>query len=277
MSDHRAFRGIWIPAELWMTDKLSLQEKVMLVEIDSLQDPERGCFKSNTKLAEFFSLSPSRVSAIISSLADKGYVRVKQVRKNKQVIERRIFMVCSISDAFGGGQDPEEGYSGSSANPGQDPEGGYSGSSEERGSGVRGSERGVQEEKPSVPSDDVTAVFEHWREVMGKTRRTALDSNRKTLIAKALKTYSLDDVKAAITGCSLSPYHMGENPSRKVYDGLNLILRNAEKIEQFIGYTERQPASVHHLDDHRPRPKHFGLDQATSAGMTPRSDGTFSL
>lgn len=35
--------------------------------------------------------------------------------------------------------------------------------------------------------------------------------------------------------------------------------------------------NVHRLDDHRPRPKHTGLDQANSAGLTPRSDGTFSL
>ncbi|MGM0783869.1 MAG: hypothetical protein ACQEUM_07140 [Pseudomonadota bacterium] len=35
--------------------------------------------------------------------------------------------------------------------------------------------------------------------------------------------------------------------------------------------------NVHRLDDHRPRPKHTGLDQASSAGLTPRPDGTFSL
>ncbi|MDT8894211.1 hypothetical protein RSO41_06045 [Halomonas sp. I1] len=36
-------------------------------------------------------------------------------------------------------------------------------------------------------------------------------------------------------------------------------------------------ANVHRMEDHRPRPKHTGLDQANSAGLTPRSDGTFSL
>ena len=50
MSDERAFRGVWIPAEIWLNRELSLQEKVMLIEIDSLQHPQKGCFKSNKKL-----------------------------------------------------------------------------------------------------------------------------------------------------------------------------------------------------------------------------------
>lgn len=92
MSDERAFRGVWIPAEIWLNRELSLQEKVMLIEIDSLQHPQKGCFKSNKKLAEFFGLSPNRVSEVISSLKKKGWVTVKQVREGKQIVERRIFM-----------------------------------------------------------------------------------------------------------------------------------------------------------------------------------------
>lgn len=102
-----------------------------------------------------------------------------------------------------------------------------------------------------VSSDDVTEVFEHWRSVMGKSKRTVLDNNRKRLIKKALSSYSLNDVKAAITGCSLSPHHMGRNDRNTVYNGLDLILRNAEKIEQFIGYSENPPANIHSLDSQR--------------------------
>ncbi|MCA8865313.1 MULTISPECIES: helix-turn-helix domain-containing protein [unclassified Halomonas] len=92
MTEERAFRGVWIPAEIWLNRELSLQEKVMLIEIDSLQHPQKGCFKSNKKLAEFFGLSPNRVSEVISSLKKKGWIRVDQVREGKQIVERRIFM-----------------------------------------------------------------------------------------------------------------------------------------------------------------------------------------
>ncbi len=37
----RDFKGIWIPKEIWLSDQLSLMEKILLVEIHSL-DNERG-------------------------------------------------------------------------------------------------------------------------------------------------------------------------------------------------------------------------------------------
>lgn len=153
MSEHRAFRGVWIPADIWLSRELSLQEKVMLVEIDSLQHPEKGCFKSNKALAEFFQLSPNRVSEIINSLAKKGLVRIEQVRKGKQIVERRIFMATPFEKPNGGSRDSEGGYSGNGANPSRDPEEGYSENRGERGSGFRGSVEGS-------PPSDAGDVFE---------------------------------------------------------------------------------------------------------------------
>lgn len=90
----RAFRGIWIPAEIWESKDLSITEKVMLVEIDSLcNDPEKGCYKNNSSFAEFFDLSESRVSEIISSLKDKGFIRVEYKRQGSKIVGRNIFMV----------------------------------------------------------------------------------------------------------------------------------------------------------------------------------------
>ena len=39
----RNFKGVWIPREVWLSEELSLMEKVLFVEIDSL-DNERSCF-----------------------------------------------------------------------------------------------------------------------------------------------------------------------------------------------------------------------------------------
>lgn len=160
MTDERAFRGVWIPADIWLNRELSLQEKVMLIEIDSLQHPQKGCFKSNKKLAEFFGLSPNRVSEVISSLKKKGWVSVKQIREGKQIVERRIFMNrplekpnTGIRKTEGGCsenqenpiRDSEEGYSENAENPIRKVEEGYSENREERGSGL-----GVQLEGSSI-------------------------------------------------------------------------------------------------------------------------------
>lgn len=117
MSDPgRKFKGVWIPADIWLDRGLSVNEKVMLMEIDSLQDEVRGCFASNQRFASFFDLSISRVSEIISSLASKGLVEIVQIREGKRVIERRIFVKTpfdkpktpseNAANPFGKGDEP---------------------------------------------------------------------------------------------------------------------------------------------------------------------------
>lgn len=144
MTEERAFRGVWIPAEIWLNRELSLQEKVMLIEIDSLQHPQKGCFKSNKKLAEFFGLSPNRVSEVISSLKKKGWIRVDQIREGKQIVERRIFMKHPLEKPNGGTRESEQGYSENRENPIRDPEGGYSENGENP---IRDPEEGYSENR----------------------------------------------------------------------------------------------------------------------------------
>lgn len=88
---------------------------------------------------------------------------------------------------------------------------------------------------------DVEEVFEFWKSTTGHDR-AKLDDKRNKLIASALKTgYSTEDLKNAITGCTLSAYHMGDNDKGAKYDSLSLILRDAGKIDQFIGYFNSPP------------------------------------
>lgn len=70
---HRDFKGIWLPRELYLAEDLSWNEKILLVEIDSL-DRGEGCFASNRYLAEFIQLSVDRLAAIISGLRKRGYI-----------------------------------------------------------------------------------------------------------------------------------------------------------------------------------------------------------
>ncbi|MBO0369268.1 helix-turn-helix domain-containing protein [Pseudomonas putida] len=100
----RKFQGVWIPASLWLDHSLSTNEKVMLVEISSLEDDVRGCYATNAHFAAFFGLSVSRVSEIISGLAERGLIKVEQIREGKRVIERRL----RISNPFEKPKTPSE-------------------------------------------------------------------------------------------------------------------------------------------------------------------------
>lgn len=81
----RDFKGVWIPKEIWLSNKLSLIEKVLFVEIHSL-DNERGCYASNRHFAEFFGVSERQIRTHIGSLKTKGFVHVAIKNRNERVI-----------------------------------------------------------------------------------------------------------------------------------------------------------------------------------------------
>ena len=86
---NRAFKGVWIPKEIWLEEHLSWMEKLFLVEIVSLSKKD-GCYASNKYFSRFFKLSPSRCSQVISSLEDKGYVSVKMIYNPDRSIKKRV-------------------------------------------------------------------------------------------------------------------------------------------------------------------------------------------
>ncbi|GKX29037.1 hypothetical protein SH1V18_15170 [Vallitalea longa] len=85
----RDFKGIWIPKEIWLSDDLTMQERIFLVEIDSL-DNNGGCYAKNEHFAKFFNLSKNRCSEVIKSLETKDYIYIKYIKDGKQIIKRII-------------------------------------------------------------------------------------------------------------------------------------------------------------------------------------------
>lgn len=89
----RAFKGVWIPADIWLNKQLSIQEKVMLTEIDSL-DNEEGCFAGNKHFMSFMGLKDRRIKELINGLISKGFIKSKIIYKeNSKEIEKRILTV----------------------------------------------------------------------------------------------------------------------------------------------------------------------------------------
>ena len=74
----RDFKGIWIPKEVWLDERLDAITKILLCEIDSLDSSEDGCYASNEYLANFCGCSVSKVSSSISTLIKLGYLKIKK-------------------------------------------------------------------------------------------------------------------------------------------------------------------------------------------------------
>ena len=71
----RDFKGVWIPKEIWLNDELTLLEKCIFVEIDSL-DNDNHCTASNKYLAEFCGCSESKVTKSIATLQQLGMIEI---------------------------------------------------------------------------------------------------------------------------------------------------------------------------------------------------------
>lgn len=85
-------KGLWIPAEILLNKELSDKEKIILSMILYLSEEKGSCFASNKYISNIVNVTPERVSKIISSLKDKGYVKVKLKYKtdSKEIEERQI-------------------------------------------------------------------------------------------------------------------------------------------------------------------------------------------
>ena len=89
----RDFKGVWIPKEIYLNENLSWSERILLIEIDSL-DTENGCFASNDHFAKHLMISKDRVSRIISQLTKKGLITSQTIyKKDSKEVEKRILAV----------------------------------------------------------------------------------------------------------------------------------------------------------------------------------------
>lgn len=90
MNCERKFKGVWIPKEIWLNKELTPMEKLYIVEIDSLDDEETGCFASNKHFETIFGQNSANVSRTIGNLKEKGWIEIEYERKGKEIIKRTI-------------------------------------------------------------------------------------------------------------------------------------------------------------------------------------------
>ena len=86
----RGFKGIWIPAEVWLDERLNPLEKVILMEIDSLDCVEKGCYASNEYIAGFCQCSESKVAHAVTRLVELGYVSRKSFDGRQRILQSRL-------------------------------------------------------------------------------------------------------------------------------------------------------------------------------------------
>ncbi len=64
----RDFKGIWIPAEIWLDERLTAIEKILLAEVDSFTTRDMSFFKSNGTLQKELGCSQATLSRAFQKL-----------------------------------------------------------------------------------------------------------------------------------------------------------------------------------------------------------------
>jgi len=97
---NRDFKGVWIPANIWLNERLSAIDKVLLAEIDSLSSTEDGCYASNGYFAKFCGCSVPTITRSIKKLIDLGLIQVVEFdgRHRRLTCVNNLFILPNQND-----------------------------------------------------------------------------------------------------------------------------------------------------------------------------------
>ena len=81
-------------------------------------------------------------------------------------------------------------------------------------------------------ASEINAVVEHYRTLHPRYRGDAKDTAK--IRARLKEGYSVEDLIGAIDGCHRTPHNLGENENGRKYLGLELIMRDAKHVTQYL-------------------------------------------
>lgn len=90
----RQFKGVWIPAEIWLDARLTLVEKALYAEIDSFSGIGKSFHKANETIQLEYGVSRPTVSKAIKKLESLGFIESTfdgRIRHLTVQADRKIF------------------------------------------------------------------------------------------------------------------------------------------------------------------------------------------
>ena len=185
----RKFEGVWIPAEFWLDENLSIMEVVLLTEIKSL-DNEKGCFASNAYLSNFFGLSKSRISQLVNQLKDKGYITIQYQREGKQIKQRVIRVVSQLNRGI---KYPKQ--------PIKNTKQGYLENAKENNTSINNTVNSTEiysRAEPDSVADQVKTIVDYLNEKTDSHYKATTPKTKQLVQARLKEGFTVDDFKTVI-------------------------------------------------------------------------------
>ena len=97
----RNFKGVWIPAELYLDTTLTWTQKIILLEVDSFSKNNLECFVSNEHLSNLIGISESGIEKSIRSLVES-----QRLLRSRTVINGANRRLMRLPTSIQGGSIP---------------------------------------------------------------------------------------------------------------------------------------------------------------------------
>lgn len=107
-NNKREFKGIWIPREVYLSDKVCWTAKIIFLEIDSFTSKGLDCFFSNEYLAAFVGVSVSQVSRHLTKLTEIGWIKQTKFDGRKRFLQSSLALGFKADYASSTRQTPHE-------------------------------------------------------------------------------------------------------------------------------------------------------------------------
>ena len=79
----RQFKGIWIPADIWLSKELKPIDKILLADIDSFTGNGKAFYKSNATIAKELGVSVSTAKRAIKTLLSLNYIHISGIMSKR--------------------------------------------------------------------------------------------------------------------------------------------------------------------------------------------------
>lgn len=220
---NRDFKGVWIPKEIWLNKELTMLEKVLLTEINSL-DAENHCIAGNEYFAEFCNCSESSITKAVRHLQDLNLIEIIDFDGRHRKI--RVVNFTMQSSKFYDAESQNLRANNTSNNT------------------IRKSliDKSIKDEKPKTDiADEFIKLYHYICRSLPKVK--AITDKRKKAIEKLMKKYTFEDAKEVFTKSEESDFLTGRNDRGWKAD-IDFIIREDKFLNILEGKYDGKKKSV---------------------------------
>lgn len=95
-------KGLWMPSEILINNKLTDKEKIILSMIIYLSKDKGYCFATNSYFSDILNVTAVSISRIINSLKKKNYIKINMNYKSnsKEIENRQIILLKEVMNRY---------------------------------------------------------------------------------------------------------------------------------------------------------------------------------